>query len=103
VARGEAWLRRQPASEYTIQIASFAQPERAGQLIARGHWERPIVSVPVLVEGAVRDSVLYGAFPDLRSAREAATRLARASEGKKGWIRGFRTLQSLAAPVSLRR
>ena len=94
----EDWVRKQPGSNFTLQIVSLRSEAEMLNFIGRYHWGREVAYTKVLVNGQQRYSGLYGNFTNRSEAQSAVTELPADLQKNKPCARNFASITKLIAP-----
>jgi len=91
LARDQRWIRQQSGQNYTLQLISGYQLNTLRRFIKQHRLAPKELSYYLSYnkQGKAWHSLLYGSYPDLKSARNAAQALSQSSSIKKPWIRKF--------------
>lgn len=87
------WVMGQPATAYTLQLATFSTAERAAAYLARQDDPASFARFRVQQAGRILHVVVYGSFDDRQAAEEAARRLPEAVGDVEPWVRPFSHVQ----------
>ena len=87
------WLFSQPAENYTLQLASFDDPQKIAEFMSRKKFERNPNLHRFTAKGKDQDIewtyFLYGSYQDADTARDTREKIGQ----KLAWIRSFGKLQ----------
>jgi len=91
LTHGEQWIEKQPAEYYTLQLIAGYQLSTLQRFITQHKLAQKELSYYLSYnkQGKAWHSLLYGSYPDLQSARNAAQALTQSSSIKQPWIRQF--------------
>ena len=96
----EAWVLRQPAKSYTLQLLSSKEEYVITAYLTNPEIPEPTAYYKANVLGENWYSVVYGVFPSFEAAQEHMRLLPSGLLRYKPWIRTFADVQrSLKAPV----
>ena len=96
----EAWVLRQPAKSYTLQLLSSKEEHTVTAYLANPEIPEPTAYYQANVLGETWYSVVYGVFPSFEAAQEHMRLLPLGLLRYKPWIRTFADIQrALKAPV----
>ncbi|TDY03964.1 SPOR domain-containing protein [Thiohalophilus thiocyanatoxydans] len=87
-----AWLQRQPADHYTLQLLAAQQRDNLQAFLKRHELDGQSVIVESRKDGEPWFTALFGSYADREAAREAAGNLP--DEIEAPWIRRFEAVQS---------
>jgi DamX protein len=94
--RDAAWIMRQPASAYTLQLVTFSTAERAAGYLARQSDPRSFARYRLQRSGKILHVVIYGSFDSRSEAERAVTLLPDSAGDVKPWVRTFEQIQDAA-------
>ena len=91
LAHDEQWIRQQSPNNFTLQLISGYQLNTLRRFIKKHKLAHNELSYYLSYnkQGKAWHSLIYGSYPDLKSARNAAQALTRSSTIKQPWIRKF--------------
>lgn len=95
LALGPDWLRRQPASHFTIQVFASRDAAAVRRFLAGYRFSRRVAVYPFERDGAHWYGVTYGRFPSREQARSALAELPAAVRRGRPWVRRFKELTAL--------
>lgn len=96
----EAWVLRQPAKSYTLQLLSSKEEHVVNEYLSNPSIPEPIAYYKANVLGEDWYSVVYGVFPTFNAAQQHMRMLPSGLLRYKPWIRAFADVQqSIKAPV----
>ncbi len=91
--RDSDWIMAQPASAWTLQLASFSTAERADAFLARQSSPERFARYRLRRNGRVLHVVVFGNFESRAAAEQAATRLPASVGRVDPWVRTFAQVQ----------
>lgn len=91
--RDAAWIMRQPAARYTLQLASFSTAERAEAYTADQNRPGEFARYRLQRDGRILHVVIFGSFADRGAAQAAARDLPAEVGNVQPWIRTFGQVQ----------
>lgn len=91
--RSAAWILQQPASAYTLQLASFSTAERAAEYLADQANPEDFARFRLQRDGRILHVVLYGRFDSRPEAVAASAALPQSVGRVEPWIRTFGQVQ----------
>jgi hypothetical protein len=94
-ALGRAWVLRQPADSYTLQLIASTSADAVAHLRDEYKWRRQIAIYRFSNKGQQFTVMVYGRFPDLESARAAIDELPARLRRVPPWPRRFADIQRL--------
>jgi DamX protein len=94
--RDAAWVMRQPASAYTLQLVTFSTAERATGYLARQSDPQSFARYRLQQSGKILHVVIYGSFESRSEAEQAAARLPDSAGNVTPWVRTFEQVQDAA-------
>jgi len=94
LAHDQHWIRQQNAQNYTLQLIAGYQLNTLHRYIRQHKLAHNELAYYLSYnkQGKAWHSLIYGSYPDLKSARNAAQALTQSSSIKQPWIRKFRNI-----------
>lgn len=89
VIHDQAWIKKQPASRYTIQINLSQDEEALVSWLESMQPLAPLAYFPQQQNGKVVYKAIYGRFEDAKAAQKALNELPEELVGLKPWVRRF--------------
>lgn len=89
------WLRQQAADNYTIQLGSVVNEKDIIKYIQSSRLDSNAGYVEVIVNGITRYTAIYGLYDTYQKAELAVSKLPRAVQNSKPWVRNTGILQGL--------
>lgn len=91
--RDSAWIMRQPAARYTLQLVSFSSAERAEEYTAAQEQPSEFARYRLQRDGRILHVIIFGSYADRAAAQAAARDLPAAVGSVQPWIRTFGQIQ----------
>ncbi len=91
----EAWLLRQPATRYSLQLLGTRSEQALRAFIHRYHLTAQAAYFQTHRNGTAWFTLLYGSYPDALAARDAAAGLAEKLRPPRPWVRKLGDIQHI--------
>jgi len=94
-ALGRGWVLHQPRDSYTLQLIASTSADTVARLRDEYKWKRQVAVYGFSNKGRQFTVMVYGRFPDLKSARAAIDELPARLRRVPPWPRRFADIQDL--------
>ena len=91
----EAWVLKQPAESYTLQIGSVTNERDIIKFLRENHLEKEAAYIKVEINGGTRYNAVLGVYADYSKANAAIKSLPAQLRNVKPWVRNFGILQKM--------
>jgi len=95
IDKREDWALSQPATSYTLQLASLLSETDALKFIQSHNIESNSAYIRVIINDVVRFNVIYGNYSSFENAKNAIKSLPTELQQQKPWVRNMGLLQNL--------
>ena len=97
--KGQDWIAAQDPRQFTVQLIGFGSEMSAVRFIHDNHLESQAAYYSTMRSGQPWFAVIYGQFSSRDAAHQALERLPSSLRSASPWIRSFRDIQALSAPL----
>jgi DamX protein len=88
-----AWIKRQPADHYTIQLVSTVEKETLNPFIRHHKLDDRVAYYRKNINGKTWHALIYGVYSSTAEARAAVSELPDELSNNKPWIQKIQTIQ----------